>query len=312
VKKSHAVNVLVVVKQTSYERFVLRGRVDADAARPAASRIANRHDPVAAAAKQTHAEHTHALNVVLLALTKLGVAIRITQRRHWRLGTRLPSLVVTVGGDGTFLMASHTLPAGVPILGVNSAPLTSVGFFCATSADTAESVLTTALAGRLSRVQLARMRVIHDGVVVSSRVLNEALVCHASPAATSRYEISSGKAVIEDQRSSGIWIGPPAGSTAAQRSAGGRVLPLSTSQLQYVVREPYTPLGKPLGHVRGLVPAGESLELLLKMRRAMLFLDGQPAPVAIGLGSKLAFSVSPEPLTVLGLTRRPTKAKPTK
>jgi NAD+ kinase len=308
--KSNRVNVLVVVKQTSYERFVLRGGVNT--APPASSHLANRHDPVAATAKQTHAEHTHALNVVLLALTNLGVSIRVTQRRHWRLGTRIPALVVTVGGDGTFLMASHALPANVPILGVNSAPSTSVGFFCATSADTAEAVLSAALAGSLSRVQLARMRVVHDNVVVSSRVLNEALVCHASPAATSRYGLASGNAVMEDQRSSGIWIGPPAGSTAAQRSAGGRVLPLSTSQLQYVVREPYTPLGKPLGHVRGLVPAGEALEVLLKMRRAMLFLDGQPAPVAIGLGSKLAFSVSPEPLTVLGLTRRPAKPQPAK
>ena len=38
-------------------------------------------------------------------------------------------LVITVGGDGTFLEASHHIKANTPILGVNSDPQRSVGFF---------------------------------------------------------------------------------------------------------------------------------------------------------------------------------------
>ena len=42
---------------------------------------------------------------------------------------RKPDLVVTIGGDGTLLAASHAI-GDTPILGINSAPDFSVGFFC--------------------------------------------------------------------------------------------------------------------------------------------------------------------------------------
>src|ERR1019366_7356859 len=38
-------------------------------------------------------------------------------------------LVVTVGGDGTLLAASHGIGPGIGLLGVNSAPSHSLGFF---------------------------------------------------------------------------------------------------------------------------------------------------------------------------------------
>src|SRR6185436_3893799 len=108
-----------------------------------------------------------------------------------------------------------------------------------------------ALEGKLRPSLLSRMRVSLNGKTLHARVLNEALFCHASPAATSRYILGlnrKGKATgKEDQRSSGIWIGPAAGSTAAQRSSGGKILPLTSKHIQYVVREPYTPAG---GHFR--------------------------------------------------------------
>jgi NAD+ kinase len=132
-------------------------------------------------------------------------------------------------------------------------------------------------------------------------VLNEALFCHSSPAATSRYTLSHAGMRAELQRSSGLWVGPPAGSTAAQRSAGGKVQPLRAQLLQYVVREPYTPLGVPLGHVRGVIRTGDALRLSCNMRRAALFLDGAQVRAKLALGSVLEFSVSGDPLQVVGM-----------
>src|SRR5205814_102880 len=83
-----------------------------------------------------------------------------------------------------------------------------------------------------------------NGDVVTSRVLNDMPFCHQSPAATARYIVEH-RGVVEEQKSSGMWIGPAAGSTAAQHSAGGKVLPLTSADLQMVVREPYKPRGKP-------------------------------------------------------------------
>jgi len=137
--------------------------------------------------------------------------------------------------------------------------------------------------------------------VISRRVLNEALFCHASPAATSRYLVQLDRHV-EEHKSSGFWVGPAAGSTAAQLSAGGRILPLSSRRIQFVVREPFMLTAK-LRFARKLIQAGDSLVVLSKMREAKLFLDGPHTVIDVGLGSRLRFTLSPEPLRVLGLTR---------
>ena len=47
-------------------------------------------------------------------------------------------LVVTVGGDGTLLSASHLASPQVPMLAINSAPRSSVGFYCSATADNAD------------------------------------------------------------------------------------------------------------------------------------------------------------------------------
>jgi NAD+ kinase len=147
------------------------------------------------------------------------------------------------------------------------------------------------------------MTVVRNGTPVSARVLNDALFCHRSPAATTRYILTLGRKV-EEQKSSGFWIGPAAGSTAAQRSAGGKILPLASPDLQFVVREPYTPEGEKLKLVRGLVSRGAELFVRSKMRDGRLFIDGPHEVVEIEMGDRLVFRRSAESLTVLGLSAR--------
>ena len=107
--------------------------------------------------------------------------------------------------------------------------------------------------------------------------------------------------VVEQQKSSGFWIGPAAGSTAAQRSAGGRVLPLTSEKLQLVVREPYTPEGEKLRLTRVIVADRKELGVRSKIREGRLFIDGPHEFVDIEMGDQLVFRRSPESLTVLGL-----------
>jgi NAD+ kinase len=209
-------------------------------------------------------------------------------------------LVITVGGDGTLLSASHCV-ASVPILGINSAPSHSVGFFCGARRGNAATAIGRALRGELRRAVLTRMQVRQNGDVVHARVLNEALFCHISPAATSRYLVCFA-GIEEEQKSSGFWIGPAAGSTAAQRSAGGRVLPLTSKDLQLVVREPYTPHGERYELRRVLVPSSEQLVVRSKMHEAKLFVDGPNRSTDVRFGDVLEFSRAPEELTVLGIS----------
>ncbi len=293
--------ILVLTKKTSYGKFVVEEK-DARI-----TELLAQGSPTVTRMRRSHEAHVETVREVETALEELGVS--------WtkKLGVRGPiggpyDLVVTVGGDGTLLATSHQLDGSTPILGVNSAPESSVGFFCAAKKGGAAKALRDALDGTMKRVSLSRMTVELNGVVVHARVLNEALFCHASPAATSRYILRvtapDGAKQEEEQRSSGLWIGPAAGSTAAQRSAGGRILPLTSTRIQFVVREPYIRFGVTPKMPQGLVDDGGTITLLSKMREAKLFLDGHQIVHDVTIGDTLTMKRSDEPLTVFGLARQ--------
>lgn len=289
--------VAVVLKRTSYRKFV----VEEDD--PLITKLLRRKDPTVRRLKQSHEAHEETVREVERALTALGVDVIFRGGPRFRLPRA--DLVVTVGGDGTMLAASHQIGDGTPVLAINSAPESSVGFFCGAEKGEVARALRLALEGKLPRTELTRMRVEINGRLIHARVLNEALVCHASPAATSRYVLSvdgvSGVVREEDQRSSGIWVGPAAGSTAAQRSAGGRVFPLSSNKLQYVVREPYTPAGGRFRYAKGFVMPGGWLTLRSKMRDGRVFLDGHRIVHEVTMGDVLTLRASTDALTVLGI-----------
>jgi NAD+ kinase len=287
-----APRVAIVVKRTTYRKFVVEEHD------PLIAKLFRRRDPTVSRLKQTHEAHEATMREVETVVAKLGA--QIVHRGGPRFRIPKADLVVSVGGDGTLLAASHQIGDGVPLLGINSAPESSVGFFCGAQKGNIPEMLERALAGRLRSIELTRMRVELNGKCIHARVLNDALVCHASPAATSRYilRVAHGE---EDQRSSGMWIGPAAGSTAAQRSAGGRVLPLSSQKIQYVVREPYTPAGGHFRFAKGLVEPGDELVLHSKMREAKVFLDGHRIVHSITIGDVLTMRRSADSLTVLGI-----------
>jgi NAD+ kinase len=268
-----------------------------------------RGDATVARLEEAHAAHERAVSEARAALDAIGAVVTELERFPDEGETLDADLLVSVGGDGTLLRASHA--AGrTPVLGVNSAPDHSVGFFCGTRGSTLLDALRRAQRGAIASATLTRMEVLVGDRVVSSRVLNDALFCHASPAATSRYIVELKPAagafaaegsVAEEQKSSGFWIGPAAGSTAAQCSAGGKVLPLESEALQLVVREPYTPKGERYRLRHTLVQPGEELVVRSKIRDATLFVDGPDEVHRMGYGDVLRFRKAAEPLVVLGL-----------
>jgi len=288
--------VAVVVKRTTYRKFVL------EVHDPLIARLLRKHDPTVGRLKQSHEDHESTIREVEQALDDLGAEVVFRGGPRARVPPRT-DLVVTVGGDGTLLAASHLIGRDIPLLGINSAPGHSVGFFCGATKGNVKQTIARALQRELPQTELSRMRVELNGRALHNRVLNEALFCQASPAATSRYilMLSEGE---EEQRSSGLWIGPAAGSTAAQRSAGGRVLPLESDQLQYVVREPYTPAGGRFRFARGLIDPDEELVLRSKMREAKVFLDGHRIVHSVTLGDVLTMRRSDESLIVLGIAKK--------
>ena len=292
-----APRVLVIYKKSAYQIYV-RERQHSHIEQLVAAR-----DPGALRLLRAHRDHLHALETARVTLDKLGVDAKF---RHRSDGTHAQhvDLVVTLGGDGTLLWASRLVGRNTPIVAINTAPKDSVGYFCAGTKHELGEVLSDALRGKLATTTLTRMQVEKNGEVLSRRVLNDALYCHECPASTSRYELRLGR-TRDEQKSSGVWIGPAAGSSAAQRSAGGKLLPIESEDLQYVVREPYEINGKRYSLKKGLIAVGQRLRLKSHMRAGRLYLDGPHTVHVVDMATMLEFRRSNEPLQLLGFTRKP-------
>ena len=288
--------VIVVAKVSSLARLE-HGQGDLRA-----RKLLTEENPVVRKWRPAHEAHVRTVDAVLEALESLGAETLVLHGAHAEFDARRSDLVVTVGGDGTLLAASHSV-ARTPILGVNSAPKYSVGFFCGAASSTVKKSLAAALEGKMPQVELSRMALAINGHIRSDRILNEALFCQSEPAATSEYILRVGRAK-EEQKSSGFWVGPPAGSTAAIRSAGGKILPLTPRCLQLVIREPYLGHGRQMNLLREVVSERGSVVAVSKMSSARVCLDGPYRVLSVRLGDEVRFSTSPQPLTVLGLSKK--------
>lgn len=286
--------VIVVAKRSALDRLE-RGEEDARAR----ALVRQSHEAVRKW-RPAHLQHEKTLRAVKETLSLLGAEALFLHGPHAEFDPTGSDLVISVGGDGTLLAASHSV-SDVPILGVNSAPGYSVGFFCAAAPGDLMSMIGAALAGKLRAVRLARMAVYINDQLRSERILNEALFCHSEPAATSDYILRVGRQ-SEEQKSSGVWIGPAAGSTAAIHSAGGKILPLSSRKLQFVVREPYLGGGRSYSALSKVLPAGSTVTIVSKMQSARVFLDGPYRALSVRLGDRVRFETSGQPLLVLGLS----------
>ena len=247
------------------------------------------------AAAQTHEQTA---TTVVAILTDHGIASQQVQvealDESARQAITAARLVVSVGGDGTLLTASHWVRDGL-LLGVNSAPGDSVGFFSLATRDTFAAVLDRILRGELNPVSVARLAVEFDGQRLPEPVLNDVLAVHQHPAATSRYVLRLAEKE-EEHRSSGIWISTAAGSTAGIASAGGRRMPLRSRRIQFRARELYRAPGRIYELASGFVNPGKSLLVESRMEDGWLFLDGARTSYRFSFGARAEMSIAPEPL----------------
>jgi NAD+ kinase len=287
--------VLVVYKKSAYRVYVQERR------HPQVTALIEAGDEAASRLSRAHASHEATLEATRSALRSLGAHAEF-RHRSLHAPDDPVDLVVTVGGDGTLLRVSQLVGSDCPVVAINSAPEDSVGYFSAGSCEDVADLLAAALKGKLRATELSRMRVELEDELISTRVLNDVLFCHVSPAATARYAIRvHGKQ--EEHKSSGVWIATAAGSTAAIHSAGARPLPLSSQKLVFRVREPY-PYGRSaLRLLHGTLGARERLTLTSQVRSGRLFIDGPRDVHVVEIGARLTVSRSPEPLTLLGFRR---------
>lgn len=240
--------------------------------------------------RRTHSAHYETLRHVKKTLKahKLPFEVRF---RGQKFDARRYDLVITVGGDGTFLEASQGIRDGL-ILGVNSDPNHSVGNFTVSDRERFAKNVESFLLGKYFVEKLNRLEARVGDKLLPIPALNEILVSHASPAAMSHYVLKVGS-VSERQRSSGVWISTAVGSTAAARSAGGKVLPKHSRSIQYVPRELFDGHGVCYKLKGGILTPGRSVTVISQMQEGMIYMDGSHHSFAFRYGQELKVSCGP-------------------
>ena len=283
---------LVVYKKSYYELYGYENRErQDDASRESYASIME-------AMERSHEENERALATVRQVLDAAQVPYDSIYR-----GELEPisgyDLILSVGGDGTLLEVSR-YAGDTPVLGVNSDPSRSTAFFCASDRSAFAQRFNDLLNGALALTPLARLQLAINDQPLPFYALNDVLIAHINPAAMAVYDLVIGDQ-RERQRSSGIWLSTAAGSTAGIRSAGGLVLPLRSRKRQYLVREPYVGHGQSYRLLKGLLPPEVPIDIISRMRRGRVFIDGPHLCYDLGLGDKLSVALAPTPLRLYGL-----------
>lgn len=289
--------VLVVYKKSSYELY---GKIKKD---NHFLSLIKKKDPTVRRFLPSHDIHQNSMEVVQKTLQKMKIASLWVYRAH-TFSEKGFDLVISIGGDGTFLEASHSV-FNVPMLGVNSNAKDSVGMFCGLTAESFAEGFEKILQGKSKPIEMTRLQVTLGGKKIAMPVLNDILITNSTPAATSRLVLRYQKQVNE-MKCSGVWVSPAAGSTAGTRSAGGKVLPISSRHFQCVVREPYFSPEQEVKKMSIILKPQEKLTIYSKMRTGGLYFDGSHESLPFPIGVKASIQVDKKPLRVYGynLVRR--------
>jgi NAD+ kinase len=205
-------------------------------------------------------------------------------------------LVISLGGDGTLLTAARALAdKSTPLLGIN---LGRLGFLADVSYDNFESYIDEVVAGRYSvekRFLIEGKFYDGENLLWSHIALNDIIMHSHQSANMIEYEISSGGELIHIQRSDGVIVSTPTGSTAYALSGGGPIIHPSLETLAIVPICPHTLSNRPI-----VLPADQPIEVRLGQ-------DSQPAKVSydghstqmVSHQNRVLITRYKEPLTLL-------------
>lgn len=283
--------VLIVNNRTHYQKFIL------DKKQSLYKNLLRSKNPSVATWKKMHAEHLTSLENTERILHLLGIQTRVIDRsqlKNWSPQFSKYDLIVSMGGDGTFIETSH-YTRKTPLLGVNAAPSESTGALCRARLSNFMSLIIDLLSDVQKPIRVPRLSVKINGKLLPIPALNEILFSNYCPGGTSRYLVAWGK-TIEEHKSSGFWVATGAGSTAAIRSAGGKALSITDERIQYQVREAFIEKRRKNVHLGGVLAKGKQFKIYSKMNQACLFIDGTYASHPVQYGDKIEFIGGTKPL----------------
>jgi NAD+ kinase len=160
---------------------------------------------------------------------------------------RRADLAIVIGGDGTMLNIARTLaPHDVALIGVNQG---QIGFLTDISVETMIGTIGSILDGKF----VTEKRMLLEGRIRSrsqkaSRVLafNDVVVSKGARGNMVELEVRIDGEFIYNQRSDGLIVATPTGSTAYAMSAGGPIVHPALSVMALVPVSPHTLSNRPI------------------------------------------------------------------
>ena len=134
--------------------------------------------------------------------------------------TSKADLIIVFGGDGTLLASARRyLKFNIPILGIN---MGTVGFLTDIKIEDFESVIKDIIDGNCKIEERNLVSATFNNTTVYG--LNEIVIHSGAYTQLMRYRLSVNEKVVYEQRSDGLIIATPTGSTAYALSAGGPII----------------------------------------------------------------------------------------
>ncbi|CAG2152474.1 putative inorganic polyphosphate/ATP-NAD kinase [compost metagenome] len=160
---------------------------------------------------------------------------------------READVAVVLGGDGTLLgLARQLAGLDVPLIGVNHGRL---GFMTDIPLEDVTRALPEMLAGRYeaeTRMLLESRVIRDDGVIFSALAFNDVVVNRSGISGMVELAVSVDGYFMYNQRSDGLIVSTPTGSTAYALAAGGPILHPTLSGLVLVPIAPHALSNRPI------------------------------------------------------------------
>lgn len=216
--------------------------------------------------------------------------------------------VIALGGDGTLLHTSHYIGGDVRLLGINSAPSTSKGYLCALKPDDISKKLETiifdpTISKHINRLQIispTKSELLEHGSFGHKipLCLNDVLICHAHPAATTRTQLSLFDQIqnklefSENIYSSGIWVSTVSGQTAAISSYDFEKADEESDIVFVAIREPYFRKNeKEYPQTFFFKSSEKKLSITSKMPSGLICVDGHESCAFFEMGDVIEFTM---------------------
>lgn len=156
-------------------------------------------------------------------------------------------LVIVVGGDGSLLRGARALAKyQVPLLGVNRGRL---GFLTDITPEDIENKVDEVLSGKFTSEKrfLLDMEVKRDGLLSDTAdALNDVVLHPGKFIHMLQFEIYVDGVFVTSQRSDGVIVATPTGSTAYSLSGGGPILHPTLDAIVVVPMNPHTLSSRPI------------------------------------------------------------------